>query len=64
MSKTNRGNPVSRREVLCTETITSNGCCVACRRYLKRRVPHKPESTGSLGWIETYADGTTRIVPR
>lgn len=52
--------PTKVLQVKCTNLELDEGDqCTACRRWLRRRVPHTPNITGSLGWIEYYADGTT-----
>lgn len=52
--------PKSVVEVKCTNLeLNDRDMCTACGRWLKRRVKHNPDVTGSLGWIENYADGST-----
>ncbi len=56
--------PSRVEQVKCTETgRDDSGFCVLCRRFLKRRVPHNPNSYGALGVVEHYADGSTRPLP-
>ena len=51
---------IRRHEVLCTETERDeHGRCDHCGRITERRVPHRPNRDGALGWVEIYADGTT-----
>lgn len=57
--------PVRVVEVLCTSRapLTDLGYCPDCKRVLKRGGrAHKPGRTGSLGWVEQYADGSSRYV--
>jgi len=49
--------PVRSREARCTGGL-KDGQCVDCGRFLRRKGPHKPNVTGSLGWIHQYADGS------
>lgn len=58
-------NPVRRVEVKCFESERDqHGQCTACGNYVRSRRPHRPNVTGSLGWIQHYADGSTLyIVP-
>lgn len=56
--------PVRVLEVKCTNMDRNDrGHCTSCGRILSRRVPHNPNYSGSLGWIEHYADGSTRQLP-
>jgi hypothetical protein len=56
--------PVRTLEVKCTTTTRNeHELCTACGRWLKRRVAHNPNVTGSLGWVEYYSDGSTYQVP-
>jgi len=55
--------PKSTVEVKCTNLkLNDRSHCTTCDRWIKRRVPHNPRVTGSLGWIEKYADGSTFTV--
>lgn len=56
--------PVSVLQVKCTNTdLDGNNQCTSCGRWLRRRAPHNPNVTGSLGWTEHYADGSTYLIP-
>lgn len=53
-------HPIKVVERKCHNTETSkDGLCTTCSRYLNRTVAHLPNTTGALGWIEHYADGST-----
>jgi len=61
-------HPATRRtEVLCTAqgrvVDRSGSWCTACGRLLQVDQAHKPNVDGSLGWVEHYADGSTRQLP-
>ena len=55
--------PRSRVQILCaSQKPLVDGFCPDCGRYLKRgNQDHTPLREGSLGWIERYGDGSTRI---
>lgn len=63
-------NPQSKTEILCASRkplkcygAGSDGFCPDCNRYLKRGGrDHKPERPGVFGWIERYADNSTRVI--
>jgi len=49
--------PIRRVEVKC-QGKPQNKICPLCGRWPVSRHGHKPNVTGSLGWICTYADGS------
>lgn len=55
--------PVSRLEVKCDGKPNADDECDKCGRWpLKVAKKHNPNRTGSLGYIETYGDGSKRFV--
>jgi hypothetical protein len=54
-------HPIKRVEVKCNGHRGANDLCVVCGRWIRRNGSHNPSITGSLGWIETYKDGTTYV---
>lgn len=58
--------PTRTVEVLCTsrKPLDSHGFCPDCLRYLARGGrDHHPNAGGLFGYVEYYADGTTRTLP-
>lgn len=61
--------PITVRAVRCYEkAVDDGGLCTGCGRYihterLHTKAGHLPNIDGSLGYIHTYADGTTRHIP-
>lgn len=61
--------PVSKVEVLCTgRDLDDRGRCARCglwteaaERNGRMSHDHKPNETGSLGWVLTWANGSQRI---
>ena len=61
--------PVKEVEVLCTgRELDGHGRCARCGLWTpaaERRGrfihDHKPNETGSLGWVRTWANGSQRI---
>ena len=62
-------HPVSRVEVLCTgRDLDERGRCATCglwteagQRNGRLTRDHKPNVTGSLGWVATYSDGSVFV---
>lgn len=54
--------PIIRVEVKCNGKVdSSTGRCVECGRDLAKNGKHNPNVTGSLGWVNTYADGSVAV---
>jgi hypothetical protein len=49
--------PVKRFEIKCNGNVV-DGFCEECGRFLDLQVPHNPNETGSLGYIEQYSNGS------